>query len=79
MWYKESIIKNKSIFNKFEDDLIRNETTRYGEQPLQIVTAMWHEGVALGVLPPSDPWEGIDVDIRIAEILNSCLKNSLPD
>jgi len=60
---------------KFEDDLIRRETMRSAEQSLQLLTAMWNEGVVFGVLPPSDPWEGIDVDVRIAGILNSCLTN----
>ena len=64
------MIKNAYILRKFEDDLIRSETKRSAEQSLQLVTAMWKEGVVLGVLPPSDPWEGIDVDIRIARILN---------
>jgi len=73
------MIKNAYILRKFEDDLIRSETKRSAEQSLQLVTAMWKEGVVLGVLPPSDPWEGIDVDIRIARILNSCLTKSLPD
>jgi len=73
------MIKNASILVKFEDDLIRNQTMRSAEQSLQLLTAMWNEGVALGVLPPSDPWEGIHVDIRIAGILNSCSKKSLPD
>jgi hypothetical protein len=31
---------------------------------------MWLEGMALGVLPLKDPLEGIEVDIRIAEMLN---------
>ncbi len=34
---------------------------------------MWELGMSLGVLPPNDPLEGIEVDIRVAEILN-CLK-----
>jgi len=74
-----NMIKNASILRKFEDDLFRSETMRSAEQSLQLFTGMWNEGVALGVLPPSDPWEGIDVDIRIAGILNSCLTKSLPD
>ena len=31
---------------------------------------MWREGMALGVLPLKDPLEGIEVDIRIARMLN---------
>jgi hypothetical protein len=73
------MIKNASILRKFEDDLIRSETMRYAEQSFELFTAMWKEGVVLGVLPPSDPWEGIDVDVRIARILNSCLTKSFPD
>jgi hypothetical protein len=43
------------------------------EQSLKLFTEMWKEGVKLGVLPPKDPLEGIDVDIRIAKVLNSSL------
>jgi hypothetical protein len=41
---------------------------------MKIFDAMWHEGVTLGILPPKEPLEGIDVDIKVAKILNSCLK-----
>jgi len=37
---------------------------------------MWNEGVMLGVLPPKNPLEGIEVDIKVAKVLNSCLKKS---
>ena len=73
------MIKNVYILRKFEDDLIRSETKISLKQSFELLTAMWKEGIVLGVLPPSDPWEGIDVDVRIAGILNSCLKKSLPD
>lgn len=73
------MIKNAHILKKFEDDLFESEKKRAIEQSLELFTAMWNEGVALGVLPPSDPWEGIEVDVRIAGILNSCLTKSLPD
>lgn len=74
-----NMIKNASILKKFEDDFIKSETMRSAEESLQLLTAMWNEGVILGVLPPSDPWEGIDVDVRVAGILNSCLTKSFPD
>jgi len=44
-------------------------------QALSIFEAMWEEGVNLGVLPPGNLLERIDVDIKIARILN-CLKRS---
>jgi len=39
---------------------------------------MWNEGAKLGVLPTKEPLEGIEVDIKIAKALNSCLKKSSP-
>jgi hypothetical protein len=32
---------------------------------------MYREAVALKVFPPADPLEGIEVDIKIARIINS--------
>ncbi len=65
------MIKNPEAIKRFEDDFTRKERLSY-QQSLDIVEAMWEEGVALGVLPPKEPLSGIDVDIRISEILNSC-------
>lgn len=73
------MIKNAHLLRNFEDDFLRNDVKRSAEQSLEILAAMWSEGVALGVLPPSDPWDGVDVDIRIARILNTCLIKSSPD
>lgn len=45
------------------------------DRAFELVEAMWEEGVSLGVLPPSDPLEGIEVDLRVARALNSCTKS----
>jgi hypothetical protein len=47
-------------------------------QALALLDGLWAEGRALGVLPPADPLAGIDVDIRVAAILNSCSRKSSP-
>lgn len=70
------MIKNPDLLRKFEDDYARQEGRLNYSQSLRIFTDMWKEGVRLGVLPPKEPLEGIEVDIRIAKVLNSCLKNS---
>ena len=67
------MIKNPEILENFERDFIRNHGRLSHEQSRKLFAAMWREGVALGVLPPADPLEGIEVDIRVARILNSCL------
>jgi len=56
-----------------EREFISKQRLSY-KQSLQIFESMWNEGIKLGVLPPKEPLDGIDVDIRIAKIINSCLK-----
>lgn len=69
------MIKNSKVWERFERELIKKEQLSY-QKALKAFEALWQEGVALGVLPPSDALEGIEVDIQIAKILNSCSKNS---
>jgi len=72
------LIKNPSFLKKLEDDFSRDEGKLSFKQSLKLFTSMWNEAVELGVLPSGDPLEGIDVDIKIAKALNSCLKSSCP-
>ncbi len=53
--------------------MLKNEQISF-EKTLKIMDSLWREGVKLGVLPPKDILEGIEVDIKIASILNSCSK-----
>ncbi|OGL39621.1 MAG: hypothetical protein A2149_02200 [Candidatus Schekmanbacteria bacterium RBG_16_38_11] len=68
------MIKDKKIWEEFEREELKAEKLSYHDA-LKIFEAMWQEGVSLGVLPPKDPLEDIEIDIKIARILNSCLKN----
>ncbi len=73
------MIKDPALFRKFEDSFIREEGKLTFEHSMKLFTAMWNEGLRLGILPPKDPLEEIDVDVRIAKVLNSCLKKSFPE
>jgi hypothetical protein len=68
------MVRNPEYLKQFEKEWVAGDKLTY-ERALEILDAMWEEGIALGVLPPKDPLEGIEVDIQIARILNSCLKN----
>ncbi len=68
------MIRNPRILNNLERKVIKEEKLSFREA-LAIFEAMWKEGMTLGVIPPKDPLEGIETDIRIARILN-CLKKS---
>ena len=63
------MIKDAGFLREFEREYIRNEKLTY-QEALAVFEAMWREGLALGALPLKDPLEGIEVDIRIARILN---------
>ncbi len=68
------MIKNVHILENLEKDFISNQKLSY-EQSLKIFESMWAESVKLGILPPKNYMDGIETDIKIAKILNPCLKN----
>ena len=70
------MIKDAKTVKIFEDDFIKEKGKLSYQQSLDIIESLWDEGVTLGVLPPKEPLEGIEVDIKIAGILNSCSEKS---
>ena len=70
------MVKNPDLVKKIEYAFIKEKGKLSFEHALKLFTSMWHEGINLGVLPPKEPLEGIDVDIKIAKVINSCLKKS---
>lgn len=71
------MIKDSQTLRKMEDALFKKDRILPFSYSIKVFESLWHEGVNLGILPPRDPLEGIEVDIKIARILNSCLKKSL--
>jgi hypothetical protein len=57
-------------FRKFEIEFIRKQRLDL-EKNFCLVEALHHEAVALGVLPPKNPLDGIEVDLKIAKVVNS--------
>ena len=70
------MIKNTQLLKELEDTIMKKEGRLPIGYSMRIFESLWNEGIKLGVIPPKEPLEGIDVDIKIAKILNSCLKNS---
>ncbi|NWF97970.1 MAG: hypothetical protein HXY52_03410 [Nitrospirae bacterium] len=70
------MIKNPSILKKLEDDFSKNEGPLPYNKSLKILEYMLKEAIDLKAWLSKDPLEGIEVDIKIAKILNSCLKKS---
>ena len=62
-------------FQKFEIEILRNEKLDV-KKKFKIVEALYKEAVALGVFPLKDSLEGLEVDIRIAKVINSVSKDT---
>jgi hypothetical protein len=63
------VIKDAEYFEEFNRQELTKEKVDY-LSALRIFEGMWKEAISLGALPSKEPLEGIEVDIRIAEILN---------
>ncbi|HLD73954.1 MAG TPA: hypothetical protein VJB34_03535 [Bdellovibrionota bacterium] len=70
------MVRSKKALQEFEDNLNRKGERLSYKQAMTLFVAMWLEARRMGVLPLKNPLEGIEVDIEVARILNSCLKKS---
>lgn len=64
------MIKNPSLLQKFEDAFTQQEKADFLKN-IRLMDAMYKEAVSLGIFPLKDPLEGVEIDIKIAEVINS--------
>lgn len=69
------MIKDKKYLREFEKEIIRSRKADIANN-IRIVEALYKEAVSLGVFPLKDPLEGIEVDIKIAKVINSVSETS---
>ncbi|MCJ7784831.1 MAG: hypothetical protein MUP41_12940 [Desulfobacterales bacterium] len=55
---------------KFEIEFLKKEKVDRIRN-FHIVDALYHEAVALGVIPFKNPLDGIEVDLKVAKVVNS--------
>jgi len=63
------VLKRRDLIEAFERDQLRRVRPDY-HHSLRILEAMYYEALALGALPLKDPLDGIEVDIRLAKVIN---------
>lgn len=56
-------------FNKFESTLLKKDKPDF-RRNLRIVEALYQEAIAFSAFPFDDPLHGLDVDLRIAKVVN---------
>ena len=66
---RNEICKQRELL-KFEMDFLRQEKVDIVRN-LHIVEALYKEAVTLGIIPLKNPLDGIDVDLKIAKVVNS--------
>ena len=64
------MVRKGKILEKFEKDLMKRTKPDY-KKNLKIFDELYKEARILGKIPAKNPLEGIEVQIRIARILNS--------
>jgi len=64
------MIKNREELQKFENEIIRKEKVNVLKN-FRLVDAMYKEAVSLGVFPMKDALAGLEVDLKIAKVINS--------
>ena len=63
------MIKNHPILQKFEKEFIAKRPVDL-EKNLNIMDAMYDEAAAFGIFPLKDPVQGLDIDLKIARVIN---------
>ena len=63
------MIRNPEMVRRFEDEQMGRDPADYHAN-LKVFEGLWEHATQLGVLPPEDPLEGIEVDLRLAHALN---------
>ena len=69
------MIKNVEAVQNLEKAILREESADFLKN-IRLVEALYKEAVFLGVFPPQDKLSGLDVDIKIARVINSVSKTS---
>ena len=64
------MVRDIQKWRQFEREFAQKEELTI-EQKYKILNALLHEAMTLGVFPPKDPLEGIEVKIKVARIINA--------
>ncbi|MBM4053999.1 MAG: hypothetical protein FJ264_04855 [Planctomycetes bacterium] len=64
------MVKDPTYLQQFERNLKKRERPDYHKN-MEIFEGMYKEAVYLKVIPLINPLEGVEVDIRIARVINS--------
>jgi len=62
--------KRRDLVEAFENSMVSQQPADY-RRNVVIFEALYREARLLGALPLKDPLDGIDVDVRLARVINA--------
>lgn len=69
------MIKNSQALRRLERKLAHEQKADFAKN-LRLIDALYEEAALLGAFPLKDPLAGLEVDIAIAEVVNSVSKSA---
>jgi hypothetical protein len=69
------LIKNRKKIQKLERELIQKQKVDV-QKNFRILEALYKEARLLGAFPPKDSLSGLEIDLKIAKVVNSVSKAS---
>lgn len=72
------MIKNPQLLTDFETTLMRSTPADH-RRSLQIADALYAEACSLAIFPLKNPLDGLEVDLRLARVINSVRGTSKKD
>ena len=64
------MITNPKKPQEFEKELLKKDKIDI-KQNFKIIKALYREAIALGAIPLKDPLDGLEIDMKIAKVVNS--------
>ncbi len=64
------LITNPKKLQEFEKELLKKDKVDI-KQNFRIVETLYREAIALRAIPVKDPLDGLEIDIKIARVVNS--------
>ncbi|MCM8810837.1 MAG: hypothetical protein NC816_04380 [Candidatus Omnitrophica bacterium] len=69
------MIANKNLIEEFEKKFLREEKVNY-KKNFWIINELYQEAVALDIFPLKNPLEDLEIDFKIAKVVNSVSESS---
>jgi hypothetical protein len=72
---RDKVVRDWHLLHRFELDLMKKQGTDFSKN-LRVIEAMYEEARNLGAFPLKDALDGLEVDLKIARVVNFVRDNT---